>query len=214
MMQEERRVIGHLSLETLRATRASLDAGPRGKMNKNVYQRQSSNSTVAQDRPTRRRTSNSTWLTARESGVVHERLQAMPKTPSVGNSSSSGKNIPEAPARYRMYQPPPWQRFNEEEARSTVKAVVEATLGGTEYSAASCAETAKTLAERVKQAAKAQLCDRYKLVSYVAIGQAHDCGVMCASRAVWSPAADTFVEFIFKNESLFALCILYAVYKE
>lgn len=136
----------------------------------------------------------------------------MPKSPSVGNFSCSG-NILEAPARYQMYQPLPEQRFSAEGARSAVKALVQATLGDTDYSA-SCAETAKDLSERVKQVGRAQLCDRYKLVCFVAIGQVKDCDVICASRAVWSTTADTFVEYIFRNKSLFALCILYAVYQE
>uniref|UniRef100_A0AAR2KXV0 Uncharacterized protein n=1 Tax=Pygocentrus nattereri TaxID=42514 RepID=A0AAR2KXV0_PYGNA len=72
----------------------------------------------------------------------------------------------------------------------------------------------QTLSDSIKDAAKRLSYERYKLISYVAIGQLRDSDVTCSSRGVWCPAADTFTEYVFKNEHLFALCILFAVYQE
>ncbi|XP_041913216.1 dynein light chain Tctex-type 5-A [Alosa sapidissima] len=188
-----------------------LDAGHRAhgclkfSKSKDALQRQSSTSTVVQE--TRRRS----WLARKESGV-HERCP-VPKTPSSGNFPNCGNNNLEASGLFQAYQPFPEQRFSTEDAKLVMKSIVEARLAGAEYSS-SCSEIARDLADSVRDAAKAQLCDRYKLICFVAIGQVKDCEVTCSSRGIWSPTADTFVEYTFKNDSLFALCILYAVYQE
>lgn len=173
---------------------------------KDVFQRQSSSSTVVQE--TRRR--NSGWLAAKENSA--DGRCPIPKTPSLGNLPS-GSNTQESLGFFQMYQPFPEQRFSTEEAKTVVKSIVDERLSGAEYSCG-CSEMARELADRVRDAAKARLWNRYKLICFVVIGQAKDCEVTCASRSVWSPTADTFVEYIFKNDSLFALCILYAVYQE
>lgn len=211
-MQEQKRPVRKQSQnDAPRNGKGIFDAGHRASgglkfsKTKDAFQRQSSTSTVAQE--TRRR--NSSWLPRKESGV-DERCP-MPKTPSLGNLPGGGNK--ESMGFFQMYQPFPEQRFSNEEAKTIIKSVVEARLGGAEYSSA-CTDIARDLADSVKDAAKARLWYRYKLICFVVIGQVKDCDVTCASRAAWSPTADTFVEYIFKNDSLFALCILYAIYQE
>lgn len=212
-MQEEKRIIRpQPQNDAPRNGKGILDAGHRVNggiklsKSKDALLRQSSTSTVVQE--TRRHNSN--WLASKESRLF-ERCP-IPKTPSLGNVPCRS-SAQEAPERYQMYQPCPAQRFSTQEAKIIMKTIVEARLRGKEYST-SCSEIARDLADSLKHAAKARLCDRYKLISFVAIGQVKDCDVTCSSRGIWSPTADTFVEYIFKNNSLFALCIMYAVYQE
>ncbi|KAL7867128.1 hypothetical protein AOLI_G00149420 [Acnodon oligacanthus] len=114
---------------------------------------------------------------------------------------------------WRPYQTAPHWRFPNELVRAVMKSTVDARLGRLEYTA-SCSAVATELSDSIKDAAKRLSYERYKLVSYVAIGQLRDSDVTCSSRGVWCPAADTFTEYVFKNEHLFALCVLFAVYQE
>lgn len=111
------------------------------------------------------------------------------------------------------YQTIPDRRFSCEQAHQLIKQIIDERLETAEYSCA-CAVISKELSDSIIKSVKKLVYDRYKLICYVAIGQIKDSVLNCASRAVWSPTADTFTEYIFKNKSLFALCILYAVYKE
>ncbi|XP_039538174.1 tctex1 domain-containing protein 1-A [Pimephales promelas] len=102
------------------------------------------------------------------------------------------------------------RRFSTDRAREIIKRIVDERLQTVEYSCA-CAVLSMELSDCIKTALKKLLYDRYKLVCYVAIGQLKDSAVNCSSRAVWSPSTDTFTEYIYKNSSLFALCVLFAV---
>lgn len=110
-------------------------------------------------------------------------------------------------------QTTPERRFSNARAREIIKRIVDERLETVEYSCA-CAVISRELSDCIKTAVKKLLYDRYKLVCFVAIGQLKDSTVNCSSRAVWSPSTDTFTEYIFKNRSLFAICVLFAVYKE
>ncbi len=111
------------------------------------------------------------------------------------------------------YQTIPERRFSTDRAHEIIKHIVDERLETVEYSC-SCSDISKELSDCIKMAVKKLLYDRYKLVCYVAIGQLKDSVVNCSSRAIWSPSSDTFTEYIYKNRSLFAVCILFAVYKE
>ncbi|XP_051764733.1 dynein light chain Tctex-type 5-A [Ctenopharyngodon idella] len=111
------------------------------------------------------------------------------------------------------YQTIPERRFSTDRAREIIKRIVDERLETVEYSG-TCAVISKELSDCIKTAVKKLLYERYKLVCFVAIGQLKDSVVNCSSRAVWSPTADTFTEYIYKNRSLFAVCLLFAVYKE
>ncbi|XP_067270899.1 dynein light chain Tctex-type 5-B [Pseudorasbora parva] len=111
------------------------------------------------------------------------------------------------------YQTIPERLFSADRAREIIKRIVDERLESVEYSCA-CADISRELSDCIKTAVKKLPYDRYKLVCYVVIGQLKDSGVNCSSRAVWSPTSDTFTEYVYKNRSLFAVCILFAVYKE
>ncbi|XP_066503126.1 dynein light chain Tctex-type 5-B [Hoplias malabaricus] len=112
-----------------------------------------------------------------------------------------------------QYQTAPHKRFPSDVLRSVMNNIVEARLTSVEYTS-NCSVIARELSDSIKEAAKNLSYERYKLISYVAIGQLRDSDVICSSRGVWCQTADTFTEYIFKNDQLFALCILFAVYQE
>lgn len=112
-----------------------------------------------------------------------------------------------------LHQPVPDQRFPRGLVLSVMKRLVDERLGAMEYSPA-CSAVATELSESIKEAVKSLSSGRYKLICCVAIGQLHNSAVSCSSRSIWNPDTDTFTEYLFKNQHLFTLCVLFAVYQE
>lgn len=112
-----------------------------------------------------------------------------------------------------LLQPVPDQRFPSGLVLSVMKRLVDERLSAMEYSPACLAVTTE-LSESIKEAVKSLSSGCYKLISYVAIGQLHNSVVSHSSRGTWSPDTDTFTKYLFKNQHLFVLCILFATYQE
>lgn len=83
-----------------------------------------------------------------------------------------------------------------------------------------CSETSPLVSKYVflLQVIKARVKDlmipRYKIVVVTHIGQLNEQSMQIGSRCLWDPASDTFASYVFKNASLFALAVVYAVYFE
>ncbi|XP_051789010.1 dynein light chain Tctex-type 4 [Erpetoichthys calabaricus] len=110
--------------------------------------------------------------------------------------------------------PPAERRFSAERTRAAVMPLLEERLRGVEYEADGSSALALELAERIKTAVRALYHERYKIVCFVVLGSVPRAEVRCCSRGMWSGAADGFVECAFQNGSLYALCVVYAVYHE
>ncbi|XP_056379345.1 dynein light chain Tctex-type 5-A-like [Hyla sarda] len=110
--------------------------------------------------------------------------------------------------------PHPSRVFSSDEALRVMKSILDAELGDCVYEATGSRRRAMELAELVKAAVRDLGYERYKLVCYVVLGPVSGGTVSCCSRSVWSPKSDTYAEYLFRNQSLFALCIVYAGYYE
>uniref|UniRef100_UPI00398EA90D dynein light chain Tctex-type 5 n=1 Tax=Pristiophorus japonicus TaxID=55135 RepID=UPI00398EA90D len=126
-------------------------------------------------------------------------------------AGASGSRFSSAPD---IYQPHPARTFSAAQARAAIRSVLESRLKDAKYEPQRSAVEAVELAECVKKAVKALGYERYKIVCYLALGATRASDLSCSSRAVWSPNADTYAEFCFQNDSLFALCLVFAVYHE
>lgn len=91
---------------------------------------------------------------------------------------------------------------------------MESMLADKKYNTEECTQLSKTLADVIKQRVKELGYARYKLVTMVAIGQRRDSGVAFSSRCVWNAQFDSFAEHTYKNKSLYAVGLVYAVYAE
>ncbi|XP_038650697.1 dynein light chain Tctex-type protein 2B [Scyliorhinus canicula] len=134
----------------------------------------------------------------------HRLTQSQRSNPGTSSASPAGN----------MYEPQLARTFSAEEARAAIRTVLEGRLKGAKYEPQGSALAAVELAEGVKKAVKALGYERYKIVCYLVLGEATASDLSCCSRAVWSPNVDTFAEFCFQNDSLFALCLVFAVYQE
>jgi hypothetical protein len=71
------------------------------------------------------------------------------------------------------------------------------------------------LSDRIKAKVMVDLdMPHHKLVSFVTIGQLNRQGVYVASRCLWHPTWDAYASTCYKNNSLFAVGVVYAVYIE
>ncbi|KAG8555951.1 hypothetical protein GDO81_017876 [Engystomops pustulosus] len=110
--------------------------------------------------------------------------------------------------------PRPTRIFSSEEASRVIKSILDKELQNCAYEAPGSQRRAMELAELVKAAVRDLGYERYKLVCYIVLGPVSGGTIYCCSRSVWSPTSDTYAEYMFQNQSLFALCIVYAGYYE
>ena len=55
---------------------------------------------------------------------------------------------------------------------------------------------------------------RYKLITHVVIGQDTDHSVEVASRCLWNPTTDNFATATFRNDSLYAVAMVFGIYMD
>uniref|UniRef100_A0A8V0ZZ12 Dynein light chain Tctex-type family member 5 n=1 Tax=Gallus gallus TaxID=9031 RepID=A0A8V0ZZ12_CHICK len=110
--------------------------------------------------------------------------------------------------------PGPPERFPVAAVDAILKAVLEGCLRERRYEPGLCREMAATVGEVIKARVKDLVLPRYKIVVVTHIGQLSGQGMQISSRCLWDPATDTFSSYVFKNTSLFALAVVYAVYFE
>ena len=70
------------------------------------------------------------------------------------------------------------------------------------------------LSDVIKARTKELPLPRYKLVVSVEIGQSAGQSVICVSRSLWNASTDDFASASYRNESLFAVATVFAVYVE
>ncbi|KAG8436618.1 hypothetical protein GDO86_007646 [Hymenochirus boettgeri] len=104
--------------------------------------------------------------------------------------------------------------FSAEEVSKVIKSVLEKELLNAEYEATGSNQRAMELAQLVKESVRLLGYERYKIVCYIVLGPVSQTALYCCSRSVWSPNSDTYAEYVFQNQSLFAVCVVYGGYYE
>lgn len=124
------------------------------------------------------------------------------------------------PARYEnsyQLEPGQGQRFSSSRVEKVVRAVLENHLANMKYEASKCRDMTMMLSDEVRTRLKSIVFKRYKLIVSVCMGQ-NDArsrtSLVVASRALWDATVDNFVTVDFKNDSLYAICTVFAVYHE
>lgn len=78
-----------------------------------------------------------------------------------------------------------------------------------------CSKLACELSESIKDEVKQELnLPRRKLVSFVTIGSLQGQGARIVSRCVWNEKADRYASSSYKNSTLFAVGVVFAVFLE
>lgn len=111
------------------------------------------------------------------------------------------------------YKLVPDKRFSVAEVRRIIHQHLQS-LESQKYDAKLCRELAKGMSNSIMSDLKMLGYTRFKFVCSVTIGQIKGQGVQIASRSIWDNERDTFVSESFKNETLFAVGVVFGVYQE
>ena len=132
--------------------------------------------------------------------------------PSSRLTSASHRPVPKVnPDLYRME---PRALFYAPDVKCIIKEMFEKHLVGREYSPEFCKSTAKYLSDSIKEKVKSLNYHRYKLISFVHIGQLCQQGIKIASLCLIDENVDNFAEYRYEGRDLFAVGVVYGFYME
>lgn len=106
------------------------------------------------------------------------------------------------------------RKFMSYKVECIIKDVLEAKLRRVKYDPQTCGPLTQQLCALIKDKTKEFEFDRYKLVTQVLVGQDSDQSVQIATRCLWNQDTDNFAAATFRNESIFAVAIVYGLYLE
>ena len=113
------------------------------------------------------------------------------------------------------YRIEPTKKFYPDKASKIIETILQNELQEAVYDRDFCSKVACELSERIKDQIKIQMdIPRYKLVSFVTVGQLRDQGMLIGSRCAWNEKFDNFASSSFKNTSLFAVGVIFVAYLE
>ena len=112
------------------------------------------------------------------------------------------------------YQLGPAHKFESYKVKKIIEDVLEEQLKTEIYDRNASKQLCMTLAEMIKTKVKELKVPRYRIICVVSIGQLRDQGFRMGSQCIWDPKHDTFASSSYKNNSLFAIGTVFAVYLE
>ena len=104
--------------------------------------------------------------------------------------------------------------FPEKQAEAVVKEVLEEKLTARPYDPKIGNDLATDMANAIKTRVKALLVPRFKVVSFVVVGQKENAAVQTASRCMLNPKLDKFAEYSLTVGGMYAMAVVYALYQE
>ena len=93
-----------------------------------------------------------------------------------------------------------------------MKEILQSRLKTETYDKENCSKIAQQLCSQIKDRSKDLGFHRYKLVTQVMIGQDTEQSVQMASRCLWNHSTDSFAAATFRNNSLYAISVVYGIY--
>ncbi len=133
-----------------------------------------------------------------------------------GNKASQTPPKAKLEVQYQnTFRTEPSYKFLPDQVAEIIKSALTEKLEGVAYDPKICSLLGCELSGLIKDLVKAKMSfPRHKLVSFVVVGERGDQGAMVGSRCVWNAKFDGFASSSYKNNTLFAVGVLYAVYLE
>lgn len=130
-----------------------------------------------------------------------------------GKKSSTKLTVVHYENTYRTE--PTDSRFFSDKVTSIIRNILEDELKDKTYNYAVFTNLTMQLSNRIKEMVKSSLeLPRYKVVSFVTIGEMKRQGVRVGSRCMWNRAWDYYASACYNNHSLFAVGVVFAAYFE
>lgn len=117
---------------------------------------------------------------------------------------------------YRM-EPVDSDKFKPYKIEPKIYALLEQTLKNKKYEANKAASLSKELSQEMMRETRLIMnanSMRYKLVSHVVVGEMNGQDLRVGSRCLWDNNLDNCVSVVYKNNSLYAVVTVYAIYFE
>ncbi|RDD46239.1 Tctex1 domain-containing protein 1 [Trichoplax sp. H2] len=102
--------------------------------------------------------------------------------------------------------------FPAEDVERIIRHIVNKELDDKTYQHDYCRQQSSELAEKIKDGVKKLHLPRYRLICYVNIGQKSGQCISVTSQCLWDDNLDNYASYCFQNASLYAVCVVYAVY--
>jgi tctex1 domain-containing protein 2 len=109
------------------------------------------------------------------------------------------------------------ERFQAYKIEPKLFDLLKEALKGKKYSSIQSGTYSKELSQDIMRETRLLMNNaspRYKLVAHVAIGEPNGQDVRVGSRCVWDSAFDNCASVVYKNENLFAVATVFAIYFE
>ena len=140
------------------------------------------------------------------------------KAPYMGSSSrlTSATQRQEQREVYNphLYKLEPSKRFYEPDVRKVIKDVLDSNLNGQNYNPEVFPNTARFLAELIKEKVKSFNYPRYKIISIVYIGQLREQGTRIVSMCLFDKRLDNFAQYRYEGNDFYAVGVVYGCYME
>ena len=102
--------------------------------------------------------------------------------------------------------------FQSYKVERVMKDTLESKLKDATYHADRCSKLAQELCSQIKERTKDIGFHRYKLITHVIVGQDTEQSVQMASRCLWNHATDNFAAATYRNNSVYAIAVVYGIY--
>lgn len=119
--------------------------------------------------------------------------------------------VPRLENSYRL-GPGDGQKFNVSKVQKLVNDILSNHLENVRYEPSKCKEMVQLLSEEIKTRVKSIVYKRYKLIVNLTIGQNTGNSIVIASRSLWNAETDNGCTVQYKNNSLFAVAVIFATY--
>jgi hypothetical protein len=112
------------------------------------------------------------------------------------------------------YQIKPKQRekFKPGKTKDLLQDIMKRELADKPYSQEKAQEYSRKIADDVKSKLKLMSLPRYKFIVQVTVGESKGQGIRVGSKCFWDFDTDYCSSEVYQNDSLFCLCVVYAVY--
>lgn len=143
-------------------------------------------------------------------------LHAPSKSPYTISSSriTSASQPPVPKVNPDLYRMEPRKAFYVPEVRSIIQELFEKHFNEKRYNPEFCKTTAKNLSDLIKERVKTLNYHRYKIISFVHIGQICKQGIKIASLCLIDQNVDNFAEYYYEGSDFFAVGVVYGFYME
>jgi hypothetical protein len=108
----------------------------------------------------------------------------------------------------------PLKKFDPDSVKPHLFKVLQDNLRHVQYDPEVCCHLSQLLSEETRNVVKALKFPRYKFVSLVTIGQSQQSTVSISSRSVWDCDMDNHVCAEYRNQTLYAVALIFATFMD